>query len=71
MLNSPQSNEESGRNAPAGASRFLLPRCPRPLCNGGEVGELQRLRPEQENRGFRCRSCGHLWSPKLPEKQTP
>jgi DNA-directed RNA polymerase subunit M/transcription elongation factor TFIIS len=36
-------------------------RCPR--CDGAEVAELQRLRPAIENRVYRCRRCGHLWSP--------
>jgi Zn ribbon nucleic-acid-binding protein len=36
-------------------------RCPR--CNGADMAELQRLNPAAENRVYRCRRCGHLWSP--------
>jgi|GEM_PF-6967213 len=28
-----------------------------------EINELSRLNPASEHRIFRCRHCGHLWSP--------
>lgn len=37
--------------------------CPR--CGHAEVRELDRDDPARQNRVFRCRSCGHIWSPKL------
>lgn len=37
--------------------------CPR--CGKHEINELSRMNPELEHRLFRCRRCGHLWSPIL------
>jgi ribosomal protein L37AE/L43A len=37
---------------------------PCPRCRSVEVSELQRLQPEKENPIWRCRACGHLFSPR-------
>ena len=48
------------QNQPATTTPVKL--CPR--CGSDASKELARLRPEQEHLVLRCRSCGHLWSPK-------
>ena len=44
------------------ATTTPMKHCPR--CGSDASKELARLRPEQEHLVLRCRTCGHLWSPK-------